>query len=384
MNRRTPLVCVALLLAASVLLALPGVASPCDCHSRHVRHQGGVIKVYPTGHDDTANLRCALRAALREPGQTIELAAGQFWTQQLWSIGFVGTLKGQGADKTFLSNRGPLRTSPGEDVLMKPPSASNRWPALLTFVDGDFTVADLAIRMKGPKTSTGFSFFGSWFENLIIAEIVVTGSKADASFQRLAIEGALVDEGSNAPWGDLLGIMYQPTLGGYANFLSGRFDVIGSSFTRTGMGFNAGVVEHAQITWHANTVKDSGAGFEVWDAAHAVVQATGNRLETDGVAPLYAYPSPYPAIGVGYWTFTGLGMKDTSVYVTDNQIAGPPAQAGLWVMPFASDTARVFSAGNTFTGTTGIYLGPDSKGVIVKKDGAPVVDDGTGNYVLAP
>jgi hypothetical protein len=371
-------------LVAALSLVAPVVAGACECDSPYVRHHGAVIEVRPTHRDDTANLRCALRVAQREPGHTIELTVGQFWTRQLWATGFVGTIKGQGADKTILSNRGPLTVSPGDDVLMKPPSASNLWPSFLTFVDGAFTVADLGIRMKGPLISTGYSFFGSWSPNNIISEITVTGKKAEASFERLAIEGPLVDEGANAPWGDILAIMYQPTLGGYANTLTGRFDVIGCSFTKTGLGFNAGVVEHAQITWHANTVTESGAGFEIWDAAHTIVQATGNRLDTNGIAPLYSYPSPYPAIGVGYWTFTGLGLKETSVYVTDNQVTGPLAQAGLWILPFASDTARIFAAGNVFTGTTGTYLGSDSKGVIVKRDGAPVVDDGTGNYVLAP
>jgi hypothetical protein len=68
------------------------------------------------------------------------LAPGQFWTRQLWATGFVGTLKGSGADKTVLSNPGPLQVATG-NVVMSPPSATNLWPALITFVDGDFTVS---------------------------------------------------------------------------------------------------------------------------------------------------------------------------------------------------------------------------------------------------
>ena len=372
-------------LVAVLSLVAPVVASACECDSPYLRHHGAVIKVLPTHRDDTSNLRCALRVAEREPGHTIELVAGQFWTRQLWATGFVGTLKGQGADKTVLSNRGPLKVSPGDDVLMKPPSASNLWPAFITLVDGDFTVSDLGIRMKGPQISTGYSFFGAWTPNNIISEIAVTGVKANASFVRLAIEGALVDEGGDAPWGDYLAIMYQPTLGGYVNSMTGRFDVFGCTFRNTALAFNAGVVEHAEINWHANTVTASGAGFEIWNASHTIVQATNNRLETTGNIPIYTYPSPYPAVGVGYWTFNGRGLEQTSVFLTDNQISGPVGQIGLWIVPWASDTVRIFAAGNTFSGTTGIYLGSDSKGVIVKRDGAPVVEVAPGNnYVLEP
>jgi hypothetical protein len=370
------------ILVAVLSLVAPVVASACECDSPYVRHHGAVIKVRPTHRDDTANLRCALRMAQREPGHTIELAAGQFWTRQLWATGFIGTLKGQGADKTMLSNRGPLKVA--DDVIMNPPSASNLWPSLLTFVDGDFTVSDLGIRMRGPLVAAPWSFFGSIFENVVLGEIIVTGTHADASFERIAIEGATVEEGFGAPYDDVVSLFFQPILGGWVKPLSGRFTVVGCSFRNVAMGFNAGVVEHGQMTWHANTVVDSGAGFEIWDAIHVLVEASRNRVQ-DATGLESGLPFlPYPAIAVGGTSFAGLGLQDTTVLLTDNEVSGIAGQWGLWVMPWATDTLRAITAGNTFSGTTGVYLGPDSKGVIVKKDGATVVDEGSGNYVLAP
>ena len=386
MTRRLQVVLLTLVVLVAVLsLVAPAVASACECDSPYLRHHGAVIKVRPTHHDDTANLRCALRVAEREPGHTIELAAGQFWTRQLWATGFVGTLKGQGADKTILSNRGPLHVSTAEDVILNPPSASNPWPSFLTFVDGDFTMSDLGIRMKGPQLTAPWSFFGSPFENVITGEIVVTGSHANASFERLAIEGAIVDEGYGAPYGDIVSIFFQPILGGWAKPLSGRFTVAGCTFRNVAMAFNTGVVEHAQITWHANTIENSGAGFEIWDAVHVLLNANGNHVK-DATGLATGLPFPYPAIAVGGSSFAGLGLQDTTVLLTDNEVSGTAGQWGLWVVPWATDTLRAIAVGNAFPGTTGIYLGADSKGVIVKKDGATVVDDAPlgNNYVLTP
>jgi len=373
-------------LTAAFLFAGPPIAAGCECDSpyvRHdgkVRHKGSVIRVYPTHHDDTANLRCALRVASREPGHTIELAAGQFWTRQLWAAGFVGTLKGAGADKTILSNPGPLKVA--DDVIMNPPSSSNLWPALLTFVDGDFTVSDLGIRMRGPLVTAPWSFFGTIFENVVLGEIIVTGSHADASFERLAVEGATVEKGYGAPYDDVVSLFYQPILGGWAKTLSGRFTVAGCTFRNVAMGFNAAVVEHAQVTWHANTVVDSGAGFEIWDAVHVLVEANRNRVQ-DATGQETGLPFvPYPAIAVGGSSFAGLGLQDTQVVLTDNEVSGIADQWGLWVSPWETDTLRTIAAGNAFSGTTGIYLGLNSKGSIVKAEGVPVVDEGSDNWVL--
>ena len=93
---------------------------------------------------------------------------------------------------------------------------------------------------------------------------------------------------------------------------------------------------------------------------------------------------PYPAIAVGGTSFAGLGLQDTTVILTDNEVSGTVGQWGLEVVPWATDTLRTIAVGNTFSGTSGIHLGPDSTGCIVKKEGAPVVDDGSGNYVLTP
>jgi hypothetical protein len=372
-------------LVAVLSLVAPAVASACECDSPHLRHHGAVIKVFPTHRDDTANLRCALRVAEREPGHTIELAAGQFWTRQLWAAGFVGTLKGQGADKTVLSNRGPLHVSTAEDVILNPPSASNPWPSFLTFVDGDFTVSDLGIRMKGPQLTAPWSSLGMIFENVITGEIVVTGSHADASFERLAIEGATVAEGYAAPHGEIVSIFFQPILGGWAKPLSGSFTVIGCTFRNVAMGFNAIGIEHGQLTWHANRVLDSGAGFEVWDSSHTILEATNNEIEATGYSTGSDFP--YPAIYVGGNFLTGLGLKSSTLLIADNKVTATAArQYGITVDPDVFEQNHVIVVGNDLSAAGRIYLGPHTTGCIVEKDGATVVDDAPigNNYVLTP
>jgi len=374
---------VLVVLAAVLLFAGPRNAAGCECDSPHVRHDGNVrhhdsvIRVYPTHHDDTANLRCALAVASREPGHTIELAAGQFWTRQLWAQNFVGTLKGQGADKTILSNPGPLQVATG-NVLMSPPSRANLWPALMTFVDGDFTVSDLTIRIKGPQVTTAPWSFGGLLdaENALAGEIIVTGSKADASFTRLTIEGATVEQGFSAPYGDVVSIFYQPILGFYAKPMSGRFAVTGCTFRNVSEGFNAIGVEHAEVTWHANTILASGVGFELFDAAHTVLEAIGNKIET-------TTDSAFPACIIGGTAFVGLGLKYTTVLIADNNITSPGTGLyGISVDPDVFERDHVILVDNAVASVDGIYLGKETVGCIVKADGVPVVDDGSANWVL--
>ena len=59
--------------------------------SPSVSRDGDVVQVLPTGADDTANLQCAIDAAVaaRHP-MSIRLAAGTFHTAQLVAKGFVG------------------------------------------------------------------------------------------------------------------------------------------------------------------------------------------------------------------------------------------------------------------------------------------------------
>ena len=217
----------------------------------------------------------------------------------------------------------------------------------------------------------------------MIGEIMITGSKADASFTRLAVEGTTVEQGYAAHYGEVVSIIFQPTLGGYAKPLSGRFAVTGCTFRNVAMGFNAIGIEHGQLTWHANRILDSGAGFEVWDSAHTILQATNNEIEATGYAT--GLPFPYPGIYIGGNFLVGLGLASSTFLIADNTISGSAAgQYGISVDPDVFQENHVIVVGNDISAPGGIFLGANTTGCIVKKEGAPVVDAGLGNYVLTP
>jgi hypothetical protein len=59
-------------------------------------------------------------------------------------------------------------------------------------------------------------------------------------------------------------------------------------------------------------------------------------------------------------------------------------QYGISVDPDVFQENHVIVVGNDISAPGGIFLGANTTGCIVKKEGAPVVDAGLGNYVLTP
>jgi hypothetical protein len=158
--------------------------------------------------------------------------------------------------------------------------------------------------------------------------------------------------------------------------MSGRFAVTGCTFRNVSEGFNAIGVEHAEVTWHANTILASGVGFELFDAAHTVLEAIGNKIET-------TTDSAFPACIIGGTAFVGLGLKYTTVLIADNNITSPGTGLyGISVDPDVFERDHVILVDNAVASVDGIYLGKETVGCIVKADGVPVVDDGSANWVL--
>jgi len=57
----------------------------------------------PNGTDDTTNIQAALDACVvRDPGCTVQLAAGKYLTRQLLEYNFRGTFKGMGKGSTTI------------------------------------------------------------------------------------------------------------------------------------------------------------------------------------------------------------------------------------------------------------------------------------------
>jgi hypothetical protein len=90
--------------------------------------------LYPTGEDDTENLRCVLHEAWHDGGGAkVRLVEGTYHLDAVAIAGFEGTLYGQGPGVTRIVPLSAVRCE--EDVA----------PALLRFIGGDVAVEDLTI-----------------------------------------------------------------------------------------------------------------------------------------------------------------------------------------------------------------------------------------------
>jgi hypothetical protein len=104
------------------------------------RPKGPVIKVYPTGVDDTENLVQAFaEAKAAGPGAVVQLVEGQYTIGMIEVREFDGYFRGAGKGKTIISN---LPELPCEELWLE-----NVMPALLKFIGGDITVSDFTIQL---------------------------------------------------------------------------------------------------------------------------------------------------------------------------------------------------------------------------------------------
>src|SRR4051794_23662084 len=164
------------------------------------------IYVTPTGVDDTPNIQAALDAC--DLGCTIWLAAGTYHVAQLVASDLHGAVRGAGREKTVIEPLPQLRVS--DDVpspFLQPPTSAKPWPSLITFIDGSFAMSDLSIRIIHSPSAQPWHFFDATAHELMA--VMVSGVHADASFERLAFEGA---PGTWNGYSNLFSIIYSGQL----------------------------------------------------------------------------------------------------------------------------------------------------------------------------
>jgi hypothetical protein len=154
-------VCFVYLAAFGMALGFGASAVGGQCNPAFVQQHGQTITVLPTGVDDTANLQCAFdNAVAAGPGVTVQLVAGTYHTRQIVVNNFQGVFIGAGAQKSVLTNLPNLYVNPAFTAIIGPPSASNPWPVLVTFVGGDFVVSDMGTSITGNKPTVGWTVPG--------------------------------------------------------------------------------------------------------------------------------------------------------------------------------------------------------------------------------
>ena len=273
-------------LAAGVVLMLAFVlvlgtaaaqpANPCD--PAYVGRTGKIIRVSPTGVDDTANIQCAFDWANdRGPGMTVQLQPGTFHTAQIVVIDFHGAFKGSGRDHTTLFNLPDLLVIPSITV---PPSPENPWPSLIVFIDSDVDLSNLAIRIIGDSPVTEW-FIGDFGPLRQFAQaIVVSGTESHFNVSHISIEG---EHSSTSPliYNVYNGIYYQ----GYVTAtsidflpLSGSYTVKNSNFKSIVWATPAYNIIDAQVVSSHNTYSDVVWAMDVANTVNSSVKIFNNRM----------------------------------------------------------------------------------------------------------
>lgn len=190
-------------------------AAAASCDAQYVKVEDKTITVLPTLGDDTANLQCAFDlGATLGPGVSIRLAAGTFTTAQLVVNGLRGEIRGAGVDssgdwRTKVHN--PFDTVmpidwPGCAALQAPcftdapPSADNRYPALLSIIGTDVRLSDIEFDVVGTHLVTPWWAFGFPVDGL--SEVIqFVGSKASLDVRRIKTTGTPIAPDENFVFG---------------------------------------------------------------------------------------------------------------------------------------------------------------------------------------
>jgi hypothetical protein len=365
--RVTPIAVVASL----VLLAEAAPAGAYEaCDPTLVVQTGTTIRVKPTGTDDTANLQCAIDTAiLIGPGVVLQLEQGTYRTSQLVATGFEGVLTGAGSAKTVLVNRPELAVA--ETWAESMPSSGNPWPSLLAFVNGDFTVSNLAIRITGQQPVTGLGPLYTALNDVI----AVVGERASARFDRLLVEGEQ-SQPLDPSWGFGSnvnnGIYFHGACCVNDSPLGGLFQVTKSTIRDVGDGLPTSNLRDADVVLAGNVLEPTFSGASTTALLDTRYELSSNDITLKTIVS-YA----------GFYYYGGGENSRSTLLIKDNKVRG---YMGMSLeQQFDSGMQCRLQANNvTETELVGIYLGVGTTGCTVV--GGPsktsVVDDGTGNVLV--
>jgi hypothetical protein len=253
-----------------------------------------------------------------------------------------------------------------EDYFAAAPSASNPWPVLIAFVDGDFTISDLSIHVRGDRPTTGWSSHG-YYSEALGAGLSVGGTHASATLERLDLSG----EPSTDPMLNLNLINATFTwniVGTDPAPLSVVLAVRDCSFSTLASGVPLANLRYSDVTVAGNRFH----GVIVASELVGYFADGRYRFVDNDVTTLWAVVDQYDFCP-GY----ACGVDRASLTFSENRISGGP----IVLEGSFGEGVRCRIDDNTFEpGSLDVFLGPDIRGCVVE-DAANVIDLGTGNRV---
>jgi hypothetical protein len=347
--RRITALFVAGLFVAS--LAVPAVA---------VAKPGPSVYVVPTGNspDDTAAIQTALSACSGAgPGCVVQLQAGTYYTKQLVAYNFNGTFKGAGEGQTMIQALPDLVVSysPGCQVNL----TDCLLPSLITFVDGNVGVSDLALDFpatNGTET-TAYSNFGPSFIGVVTALDFEGDGAYNASVGFSVMQGIMFDG-----W-------YPAALGSLNNATrSGTFSVRNSTVSTVWTAMLVqGAVMSSQVSIVGNQISNVDIGLDL-GAANSTFDVSNNNIAAD-----FADPVEWDHYGIfvepSGGVFAGLVSRLSQFSIHDNNIVVSDTcgcnMIGMWLFDAIPPmTAHWFTATvkhNTISLPANYILGANGK-----------------------
>lgn len=364
--------CMALVFALGFVGGASAAMAASTCNPAFVTQQGRIFAVLPTGADDTANLQCAFDAAVSAgSGAEVRLQPGTYRTAQIVVNDFHGSFTGAGADKTVVFNLPELYVTP-VDMHLKPPSATNPWPALFAFVNGDFSVSRLAIRIIGSNPTTGWTIFGIDPPLQEMAGgILILGTETHVEISHVLVEGEIK---AGTLFGHNLGngIYYEgwnEWLGQPSPPISGSFNVHDSTFRTHTWATPILNLKNASVVISRNNYENIYYALDGGDMVDSSLEFSHNKVKGLNGVSLYNMYIP-EEIG--------------STFLITNNVFDVEGVGVSLNQKFGAGNQCLLRGNNVKKGAEiGIYLGPGITGctVVGGRNGSKVLDVGTGNVL---
>ena len=349
--KQSVLVAVVCIAALMLTLGVPTARAQATGGVAMVGASNHTIVVKPNGHDDTANLQAAFNTCTSHGWTcTIQLVKGTYYTSQITSFGFQGSFVGAGQGQTTLQalpnlpSPNPAYNTPTTFFWSHPPSSSNPWPVLFTFLNGTMHVAGLTITdpYNLPVPGGYYGSLGLWYA--LYGTIWFTGTHSSASVDHVSIQGspAVSPLPTNGVYTGIayLGETEVPGDSNSADFLfqTGTFSVTDSSFSQVAYGTDTETLLGSSVTICSNTYDNVYVAHFVGDLSNSKLVFCSNHV-TDVVG------------GAGFYAIAGnlkSSLAPANLEVLNNQIGAGDGANGVGFSDFLTPSSiNAVVAGNT-------------------------------------